>query len=487
MESPQPARSTCFARPRDRGTLLARHARSMIRLTNVSRTVTSGSEQLTILHSLDLIISRGEFVAIVGPSGSGKSTLLSLIAGLDAPSSGEILVDGRNITTMNEDDLADLRGAMIGFVFQSFHLIPSLSAFENVLVPLELAGADDGRTRAQQLIDEVGLRERGTSLPVAGALRRRAAARRRSPGLFEPPEGPAGGQTDGQPRHAQRRESLRPPRRPEPAPWHDTGARDARAGARRAGRPPDRAERRPRRQRRTGCAMSFVLNMARRETRGSGRRLFVFFCSIAIGVASMVSVRSFTGRLAASTTREARALAGADVRVETGDLEQPGLLAELRRFTSSPLVVDYTAIIETQTMARATDADQTGARRAACRPEAVPLARHRAPDLRRAVHARDARRSGGGRFARAVDAARRGARRPHPDRRTELRHPRHRGSHPGSGINFSPIPRVLVDYDAVQRAGLTGFGSRVGYRWLFKTTENGDRALVREMDRCSVR
>ena len=152
----------------------------MIRLTNVSRTVTSGSEQLTILHSLDLIISRGEFVAIVGPSGSGKSTLLSLIAGLDAPSSGEILVDGRNITTMNEDDLADLRGAMIGFVFQSFHLIPSLSAFENVLVPLELAGADDGRTRAQQLIDEVGLRERGHHYPsqLSGGEQQRVAIAR---------------------------------------------------------------------------------------------------------------------------------------------------------------------------------------------------------------------------------------------------------------------------------------------------------------------
>src|SRR5262249_35832658 len=105
----------------------------MIRLTKVSRTVTSGSEQLTILHPLALEVPRSQFVVIVGPSGSGKSTLLSLIAGLDTPSSGEIFLNGRDITRMNEDDLADLRGAMVGFVFQSFHLIPSLTAYENVL------------------------------------------------------------------------------------------------------------------------------------------------------------------------------------------------------------------------------------------------------------------------------------------------------------------------------------------------------------------
>ena len=229
--------------------------------------------------------------------------------------------------------------------------------------------------------------------------------------------------------------------------------------------------------------MSFVLNMARRETRGSGRRLFVFFCSIAIGVASMVSVRSFTQRLAASTTREARALAGADVRVETGNLEQPGLLAELRRFTSSPLVVDYTEIIETQTMARATGAG--------ARPVLIELrAVQKQFPLHGTVHL-----TSGAQFTHAMLAdqgavvspgllTRLGAA---PGDRIQIGELTFviRGAAdriPGSGTNFSPIPRVLVDYDAVQRAGLTGFGSRVGYRWLFKTTENGDRALVREMD-----
>jgi len=90
---------------------------------------------LTILHSLDLTIPDGQFISVIGPSGSGKSTLLGLIAGLDEPTSGEIRIDGQVITTMSEDELAELRGAKIGFVFQSFHLIPSLTALENILVP----------------------------------------------------------------------------------------------------------------------------------------------------------------------------------------------------------------------------------------------------------------------------------------------------------------------------------------------------------------
>ena len=112
----------------------------MIRLERVSKTVVSGTEQLAILRGIDLHIPAGQFVAVVGPSGSGKSTLLSLIAGLDAPTEGEVFLDGRNITQMSEDDLADLRGSRVGFVFQSFHLIPAFTAYENVLVPMEIAG-----------------------------------------------------------------------------------------------------------------------------------------------------------------------------------------------------------------------------------------------------------------------------------------------------------------------------------------------------------
>lgn len=152
----------------------------MIRLTNVSKTVQSGSEQLTILHPLDLQIPRGQFVSVVGPSGSGKSTLLGLIAGLDAPTSGEIELNGQNITRMSEDQLAEFRGQYVGFVFQSFHLIPSLTAYENVLVPLEIMGLSGAVKRAQALLDEVGLRDRGHHYPsqLSGGERQRIAIAR---------------------------------------------------------------------------------------------------------------------------------------------------------------------------------------------------------------------------------------------------------------------------------------------------------------------
>ena len=110
----------------------------MIELRGVSKTVDSGGQPLTILHPLDYTISSGQFVAIVGPSGSGKSTLLGLLAGLDAPSSGSIVIDGTDITRLGEDQLARLRGEKIGFVFQFFHLVPSLTAFENILIPMAI-------------------------------------------------------------------------------------------------------------------------------------------------------------------------------------------------------------------------------------------------------------------------------------------------------------------------------------------------------------
>ena len=152
----------------------------MIALRNVSKTVVSGTEPLTILHPLSVEIARGEFVAIVGPSGSGKSTLLGLIAGLDSPSSGDVLIDEVNITRLSEDGLAKLRGEKIGFVFQFFHLIPSLTAFENVAVPLEIAGSRDARTRANQLLEEVGLTGRSHHYPaqLSGGEQQRVALAR---------------------------------------------------------------------------------------------------------------------------------------------------------------------------------------------------------------------------------------------------------------------------------------------------------------------
>jgi putative ABC transport system ATP-binding protein len=152
----------------------------MIELRRVSKTVTSGGQPLTILHPLDLSVPSGEFLAIVGPSGSGKSTLLGLLAGLDAPTTGEILVNGSDITKLSEDNLARLRGSTIGFVFQFFHLVPSLTAFENILVPMEIAGRRDATSRAKALLDEVGLSGRGHHYPsqLSGGEQQRVAIAR---------------------------------------------------------------------------------------------------------------------------------------------------------------------------------------------------------------------------------------------------------------------------------------------------------------------
>jgi len=152
----------------------------MIELHGISKTVPSGESMLTILHPLDLTIASGQVAAITGPSGSGKSTLLGLLAGLDAPSTGRIVIDGADVTAMSEDDLARFRGTRIGFVFQFFHLLPSLTALENVRVPLEIAGAEDPGRRADALLGEVGLAARRHHYPsqLSGGEQQRVAIAR---------------------------------------------------------------------------------------------------------------------------------------------------------------------------------------------------------------------------------------------------------------------------------------------------------------------
>src|SRR5580698_8284481 len=127
---------------------------------NLTKIIDSGTHRVEILRGIDFEVERGQFVAIMGASGSGKSTLLGLLAGLDAPTSGRILLDGIDITGMEEDELALLRGRKVGFVFQSYQLIPTLTAEENVLLPLELAGESSGRGRAVELLERVGLLDR---------------------------------------------------------------------------------------------------------------------------------------------------------------------------------------------------------------------------------------------------------------------------------------------------------------------------------------
>jgi putative ABC transport system ATP-binding protein len=151
----------------------------MIRATGLTKTIDTGTHRVEILRGIDLEVPGGQFVAIMGPSGSGKSTLLGLLAGLDEPTSGRIALDGVDITGLTEDELAVVRGRKVGFVFQSYQLIPSLTAEENVLLPLELAG-EDGAGRARELLESVGLGARRDHYPVqlSGGEQQRVALAR---------------------------------------------------------------------------------------------------------------------------------------------------------------------------------------------------------------------------------------------------------------------------------------------------------------------
>jgi putative ABC transport system ATP-binding protein len=156
----------------------------MIIAQNLSQTYRSGMEPLTVLRDVDLEIAQNEFVAILGPSGSGKTTLLGLLAGLDTPASGSVQLAGASLASMDEDDRAQFRALNIGFVFQTFQLIPTLTALENVLVPLELAGAEGSGAelagRARALLERVGLGDRTDHYPqqLSGGEQQRVALAR---------------------------------------------------------------------------------------------------------------------------------------------------------------------------------------------------------------------------------------------------------------------------------------------------------------------
>lgn len=159
----------------------------MIEVRGLKKSIHNGTNLVEILRGIDLTIPEGQFAAIMGASGSGKSTLLGLLAGLDAPTEGEVILDGTPISRLNEDELAEIRGRKLGFVFQSYQLIPMLTALENVLLPFELNGSGNGRARATELLESVGLADRLHHYPVqlSGGEQQRVALARAF--MLEPP------------------------------------------------------------------------------------------------------------------------------------------------------------------------------------------------------------------------------------------------------------------------------------------------------------
>jgi putative ABC transport system ATP-binding protein len=162
-------------------------AGNMIAVTGLRKSIRNGPRTVDILKGLDFNVARGEFVAIMGASGSGKSTLLGLLAGLDTPTAGDVHLDGVAISYLPEDKLAQVRGRTIGFVFQSYQLIPTLTALENVLLPHELNATGDGLPRARQLLASVGLADRMSHYPVqlSGGEQQRVALARAF--ILQPP------------------------------------------------------------------------------------------------------------------------------------------------------------------------------------------------------------------------------------------------------------------------------------------------------------
>jgi putative ABC transport system ATP-binding protein len=152
----------------------------VLKAENLSRVVTSPEGELSIVRDVSLEVQAGETLAIVGPSGAGKSTLLALLAGLDLPTKGRVLISGSDLNQLDEDGRAELRARRVGFVFQSFHLVPSLTALENVMLPLELTGAADAAPRATEMLGRVGLGARVGHYPrqLSGGEQQRVALAR---------------------------------------------------------------------------------------------------------------------------------------------------------------------------------------------------------------------------------------------------------------------------------------------------------------------
>ena len=180
VAAPDAAAGIASAHANTERTTMSNNQEIILRASEIGKQVTTGTTELTILAGVSFEVRAGEAVAIVGVSGSGKSTLLGLLAGLDTPSAGSVRIDGHDLFALDEDGRAALRGRMVGFVFQSFQLLPAMTALENVMLPLELAGADDAGAPARAMLERVGLAERLHHYPkqLSGGEQQRVAIAR---------------------------------------------------------------------------------------------------------------------------------------------------------------------------------------------------------------------------------------------------------------------------------------------------------------------
>ena len=333
---------------------------------NLTKSLDSGSHRVEILRGIDLEIPAGQFVAIMGASGSGKSTLLGLLAGLDTATSGTIVLDGVDITGLSEDKLALVRGRKIGFVFQSYQLLPTLTAEENVLLPHELSGGDvsSGVARARSLLESVGLGDRLDHYPVqlSGGEQQRVALARAF--MVKPPilmaDEPTGNLDSVNGAHVldllislNQREGTT-----MVLVTHDialAGRADRIVTMRDGLIVADEI--------RTSGRMRLSLRtagrIAWRETRSSLTKfLFVVF-AVAIGVGALAGVRGFSESVRAMLNSESRTIMAADLSARQFSPPKPDQLAELDKLASRG--VDRTQITETVSMAAATTPDATPA------------------------------------------------------------------------------------------------------------------------------
>lgn len=488
--------------------------------------VKSGDERLTILHSLYFQVPAGQFVAVVGPSGSGKSTLLSLIAGLDKPTTGHIRLAGEWLPYLTENELARLRRANVGFIFQSFHLVPSLTAYENILVTMEMAGMPNARERAKALLAEVGLSERGHHYPsqLSGGEQQRVAIARafaNKPSILLADE-PTGNLDAKNGAHIfdlltklnrehgttlllVTHDQALAKRADRVITLHEGRVVEDRETERQRDRGTEGQRDRETEGQRESVALSvspsllpsispslrptrvlspgFTLNLAWRELRSSWQRLILFFLCIAIGVGSIVGLRSLVQNLKIAVASEVRTFFGADARIGNNIPFTKEQRAALDRIINSPLVSANAEFFELQTMVRAAD-DPVG------KPMMVQL---RAVKDSFPLYG-EVRLKGGAKYSPSMLK----------DRGVLLQSTllqqlnlgvgdtvkigkllfTIRGELeflPGNEMQFGSVQRALANYDDAMAAGLTAFGSRVNYGWLFKTPEGMDEALVRHL------